>query len=60
MSTVPNVIPTLLPCLFFMWGEETRMREGGGGAKSKGNCHSGMHGHNGEIKRNVRCEENVE
>jgi hypothetical protein len=30
MITVPIVIPTLLPCLFFMWGEEMRRRRSGG------------------------------
>jgi hypothetical protein len=30
MITVPNVIRTLLPFLFFMWREEVRRRKSGG------------------------------
>jgi hypothetical protein len=30
MITVPNVIQTLLPHLFFMWREERRRRQSGG------------------------------
>jgi hypothetical protein len=51
MITVPKVIRTLLPFLFFMWRAEVRRRKSGGWAKLKEECRLEVHGHNGEIKR---------
>ncbi len=60
MITVPNVIPTLLPCFIFSCVER---RFGGGKTEDeqsqKEQCRREVHGHNGEIKRK-NCEKKID
>jgi hypothetical protein len=49
MFTVPNVIRTLLPFLFFMWRVEVRRRKSRGWAKLKEVCRREVDGPDGGI-----------